>query len=89
MSGRRDRLVGGIGGAEELPVAEGSVARSGQHGLGRGPAAAHGLGDAFALERIDQPGGVTDEEHPAPPGTRADHAHLQPATESAPQRRCR
>ena len=52
---------------------------------GRRVSAPHRLGDALALERVDQPGGVADEEHPALPRTGADHAHLEPAAEPVPQ----
>ena len=42
-----------------------------------------GGGDPLALEWVDQPGGVTDEQRAAAGRGGADHAHLEPAAEPA------
>ncbi len=48
---------------------------------GRTPAA-HRLGDPLTLKRIDQTGGVADEEYPPFGRNGANHAHLEPTTQA-------
>ena len=82
MSRRRGRLVWGKRRREVGAVPRRCGLRPGEHGLGRRPAPSHGLGDALALERVDQAGGVAHEEHPAAGGRGADHAQLEPSAEA-------
>ena len=46
-----------------------------------GAAARQRGADAFALERIDESGGVADEEYASTRRIRANHADLEPTTE--------
>ena len=49
--------------------------------FGGGTAAVHRRRDAFALKRIHQPGGITDQEHTITRRRRTHEAHLEPGTE--------
>jgi hypothetical protein len=63
------------------PVAETCVGRSGEDSFGGGTAAGHCRRDSFALQGIDQSGGVSHEQQVAVGGNGADHAHFQPTTQ--------
>jgi len=54
-----------------------------EHRRGRRPATAHGNGDALALQRVHQAGGIADQQDPPPRRARSDHSHLEPAPEMA------
>ncbi len=74
--------------AQPLQVPAGGVARPRpKDGVGGGPAAGHGLGDALALQRVDQAGRVADEQHAVAGRCGAQHAHLQPAAGSCARTR--
>src|SRR5438874_11818023 len=81
MHGCRCGHVVGVRVAEVRTVANGGTRRIHKYGLGRGAAARERGGDSFALEGVHEPGGVSEEEHPAARGVRTDHAELEPATE--------
>jgi hypothetical protein len=53
---------------------------------GGGPTAVDRLRNTFALQRVHQPGGITDEEHPIVGWSRAHQSHLEPCTQR-PRRR--
>ena len=78
---RRGRHVRGIGGPKERLVGDRRARWPTEHRFGCGAAARERRSDAFALERVDQPGRVTDEQHPAPCRIGPDHPQLEPPTE--------
>ena len=68
--------------ARYCAVAVGGRSGSGEDGGGGGRRAGHGGCDALALKRVDEAGGVADEQDSPAGGHGADDAHLEPAAEA-------
>ena len=56
----------------------------GQDGLGGGRCARHRRSNALALQRIDETGCITDQEHAAARWHGSDHSHLEPTAHATP-----
>ena len=83
VSCRGDALIGQVRADEGAAVPCRGASGRADDGLGGRAAARHCLRDAFALQGVDETGGIADQEHPAGRRPGPDHPHLEPAAQLA------